>query len=764
MIKNKRFRSVLCLILSVAMLLTLSGGVIAEPVEGELGEEVVEEEEGVIGEIDLSGYEAVTQSGDLTMYVNKETTHFYLENAATGKLWHSVPADIEYDDISKGATVRGTVRSELLISYVNREEMATVEYAQEANSNADAEMTLTMLPNGIRVVYYFYAVGLTIPVEYTLKDGHFFAEVKVDEITEEEEAGFVLIDITVLPAFGAGNWIDEGYLFVPDGCGALVKFNNGIQLSSLYKSMVYGADLSVVAEEQFTYKENIRLPVFGTMVGDKDALMGIITVGDAASSITVLNGHDRCGYNAVSSVFHYRVMQAQRNLFNKRDINLVAEPEYGLGVYQVRYDVLDADKADYIGMAEEYRNYLVEEKGLTKKDAKPMFHLNAIGSFEQDATFLGIIPYTDRVALTTYEECQTIIEDLKNAGITDISLRYTGFSNNGIDNVKLPKAATALKVLGGASKMDALQTYAASNGIDFYPEADLIVFEKNGNGIKSRKHAIRNVFGKIMLQPKYMLSTYVTVLNSAKDAILSPEMFEKVNDRYLASLQKEEFSAVALSTMGEYCYSNFYEDNEQYRATFPQKVEAVLKKYKDAGVKLSFKGGNAFVLPYADVITDVPMNSSNYDIFEKDVPFYQAVLHGYVPYTTKSLPQTADSEVAYLAAVETGSELNYIGIHEDASELFDTEYNHLYGTTWTLWKDVAAEQYAEYMPLLKEIYNQPIVQHEEIADGVFLTGYANGVQVAVNYNAEDVTVQEQTIPAKSFSKCVWKEVTADEEV
>lgn len=763
MLKSKRFRSVLCLILSVAMLLTLSGGVIAEePFEDEFVEEEEELAEGEIGEIDLSGYEVVTQSGDLTMYVNKETAHFYLENAATGKLWHSVPADIEYDEISKGATVRGTVRSELLISYINREEMATVEYAQEANSNADAEITVKTIKNGMRVNYYFYAVGVTIPVEYVLKDGHFYATVMVDEIVEEEEAGFVLIDVTLLPAFGAGNWIDEGYLFVPDGCGALVKFNNGIQLASQYKSMVYGADMSVVAEEKITYKENVRLPVFGTMIGEQDTLMGIITTGDAAASLTVLNGHDRCGYNAVSSVFHYRVMQAQRNLFNKRDINLVAEPEYGLGVYEVRYDVLDADKADYIGMAEEYRNYLVEEKGLTKKGTKPTFHLNAIGSFEQEATFLGIIPYTDRVALTTYEECETIMEDLKAAGITDITLRYTGFSNNGIDNVKLPKAAAPLKVLGGASKMDALQSYTASNGIEFYPEADLIVFEKNGNGIKARKHAIRNVFGKIMYQPKYMLSTYVTVLNSSNDAILSPEMFGMVNDRYLTSLQKEKFSAVALSTLGEYCYSNFYENNEQYRSTFPQKVEAVLKKYKEAGVKLSFKGGNAYVLPYADLITDVPMNSSNYDIFEKDVPFYQAVLHGYVPYTTKSLPQTADSAVAYLSAVETGSELNYIGIHEDASELFDTEYNHLYGTTWTLWKDVAAEQYAEYMPILKEIYDQPIVQHEEIADDVFLTGYANGVQVAVNYTEKDVTVQDQVIPARGFSKCDWKEVTADE--
>ncbi len=769
MVKRKYIRFFLCMILSVALLLTMSGSVFA--VESQDAVVIDDEEETdemvPIDEIELVGYSEVAKSGDLTMYANMENGYFYLENSVTGKQWHSVPIDTDYDEVSKGAATRGKVRSQLMISYINREEMELVEYAQEANSNSDSlqegGVTAKTITNGIRVEYFFPAIGITVPVEYTLKDGLFYANVILGEIKEEPVGTdmYMLIDITVLPAFGAGNWATEGNLLVPDGSGALVGFNNGAKLASGYQSMVYGKDMSVVNDEKVTSTETIRLPVFGTMIGE-DALMGIISKGDGASSITLINGNDRCGYNAIGSIFHYRVMQAQRNIFNKRMIHLVAEPELGIDTYEVRYEALTGEDADYIGIATAYREYLIKEKGLTKQDTTPSFHMDAIGAFEQAATFLGIIPYTEKVPLTTFEQCQTILEDLKTVGIEDISLRYLGWSNNGMENVKLPKNANALKVLGGNKKLDVLKEYTATKGIDLYTDVDLLTFKKNGNGVKDRKDGIRNVFGKITYQPKYMLSTYVTVLNSAKTVYLTPNRIADVATRYLEAMKARELTGVSLSGIGEQCYSDYYEDNAMYRTTYPDMIAKTLQAYKDAGVAMTFDGGNAFVLPYASLITNVPLNSSGYDIFTEDVPFYQAVLHGYIPYTTKSIAQTADPLAIYLSAVESGSELMYIGIYTDAAELFDTAYNHLYGSTWTLWKERAAAQYKEYMPILKKVKDQVIVDHREIAEEVFLTEYADGTQIAVNYNDEAVTVQGQTIPAKGFSECVWEEVSIDE--
>lgn len=768
MMKNKYLRILLCMLLSVALLLAMGATVAAEE-STETEEEIVEEEAGE--EEYVAEYEQLAQSGDLTLNADLKTGHFYIENTATGKKWHSIPEDLEQDEVSKGASTRGTVRSELIVSYVNFAEMATVEYAQEAYSATDciddsgeSAITVKKIENGMRVEYVFPAIGITVPVEYTLKDGNFDASVMVKEIVDDqivEENQYILVDVTVLPAFGAGNWAAEGYLFVPDGCGALIGFNNGIQLSSNYKSMVYGSDMSIIAETQVTYTEAIRLPVFGTVVGD-EALMGIITVGDGASSITAINGHDRCGYNAVSSVFHYRVMQAQYNLFNKRKVNLVARPEYKYDTYSVRYTALSGEDADYVGMANEYRQYLIDEKGLAKQNINPTFHLNAVGAFEQPATFLGIIPYTERVKLTSFEDCQKMLEALKGKGIEDVTLKYIGWSNNGIENAKLPKAANSLGVLGGNKKLAVLQEYVKGQNIELYPEADLMTFQKNGNGVSINKNAVRSVFGKTTYRYKYMLSTYVSELGTDKTVLLSPEKLVDIGGRYLTSLKKQNFSAVSLSTMGEYCYSNFYEKNGQYRAQFPEYVENTLQPYKDAGVKMSFSGGNAYVLPYASMITDVPMNSSGYDIFAEDVPFYQAVLHGYIPYTTKSLPQTADPEAGYLAAVETGTELAYAGIYEDASVLFDTAYDNLYGSNYELWIDKAAGQHAAYAPLQENVKNETIADHSQPVADVYVTEYSNGTKVYVNYNQKAVTVDGVEIDPRSFEYVIAEEVTVNE--
>ena len=43
---------------------------------------------------------------------------------------------------------------------------------------------------------------------------------------------------------------------------------------------------------------------------------------------------------------------------------------------------------------------------------------------------------------------------------------------------------------------------------------------------------------------------------------------------------------------------------------------------------------NAYALPYADHIINVPLSSSKFDIFDAEIPFYQIVMHGVVPYST----------------------------------------------------------------------------------------------------------------------------------
>ena len=565
-----------------------------------------------------------------------------------------------------------------------------------------------------------------------------------------------MASLRVLPAFGAGNWEDEGYLLLPDGSGTLIHFNNQKTMATEYREPIYGANKLVSPESVSTKLETLRVPVFGTRNGE-EALMGIITEGDAVADITFMSGNATCAYNAVSSIYNYRSLSTQYNMYNKRRVAILTDVATDLEAYRVRYYPLSGEDATYIGMANKYREYLIAEKGFKKRDTAPSLHVDFQGMYETPASILGVIPYTKQVPLTTYAQAQTIVEDLRAAGITSISATSTGWSNNGLTNVKIPKAATPLSVLGKAKGFNALQTSMTEFGYGFAPSTDLLSFQKSGNGVAENKHAIRSHFDKVIKQQQYMLSVYITKLGGTKTAHLSSDKLVDVADRYLVSMNKLGLKEIDLGNIGDYCYSNDYTKNTITRTQFTEDIVKVLKKYDEAGIKVTVSGGNAYVLPYVDVVTDVPTHSSGYDLFDEDVPFFQAILHGYVPYTTVSVPQSGNPEFTYLSAVESGTELNYIGIYEDAGELFDTPYNHLYSSTWTLWKDAAAEQYKAYQPLLESVKDKTMKNHYCAAERVYVTQYEGGVTVAVNYTAQPVTVDGHEVPATGF--VTW-EVTA----
>ena len=78
----------------------------------------------------------------------------------------------------------------------------------------------------------------------------------------------ITIDL-LLENFGAASAQENGYLFVPDGSGALIYYNNGKTSRQSYTAQVYGADWSVnfLSDQKPEYDTNlsIKLPVFGAV-------------------------------------------------------------------------------------------------------------------------------------------------------------------------------------------------------------------------------------------------------------------------------------------------------------------------------------------------------------------------------------------------------------------------------------------------------------------------------------------------------------------
>ena len=92
--------------------------------------------------------------------------------------------------------------------------------------------------------------NLSIPVSVTIDGDQLKVRVHTDEINEriedaEDLKNYRLITMNLVQAFGAGRTDEEGYIFVPDGSGAVINFNNGKTSTTVYNSKVYGNDLAV---------------------------------------------------------------------------------------------------------------------------------------------------------------------------------------------------------------------------------------------------------------------------------------------------------------------------------------------------------------------------------------------------------------------------------------------------------------------------------------------------------------------------------------
>lgn len=736
--KNRLLKLICCLL---ALCCCLSVFAVADP-------ETVSELPAIVGvtedtdEYYLVDYEEVASNKHNVLYADLEKGHFALKNRQSGEIWYSTPKDVLIDETTIGAE-RWATYSQLLVEYLYTEDILSAEAVSSTSSQLGAlesgSIKVKKIENGIRVEYYFGDLKVTVPVEYYLSGESLVANIPIGEIDESDEC--LLTSITLLPYFGAGSAAERGQLLIPDGCGALVDFNNGAD-SKVYRSPVYGEDMVVIEELDSSKTETVRLPVFATLKGD-DALMGVITAGDGSASIRAVNGNESRGYNAVSSVCELRNLE-QMIMFkrsgSRRNIaNLTNFPK-GAKDYTVVYTPVSGEKATYVGVAEKYRAYLETEKGLAPKDMNPSVALDIYGAIDVKAAFLGI-EYKKLKALTTFDQAEKILSALEEKGIENVATRYLGWSNYGLLNKKLPVKADALSKLGGNRKFARL----TENNNLLYADVDFLQY-RAGNG----KKAVTNIFGEVAKHTERLRSVFATRLGLDPVKLLSPQYIRPTAEKYLESLKKRGIESVSLSTLGEMCYSNSSKKIGFHRYFFPSEIEKTLKLFKDNEISIALESANAFAAVYADRIYEAPTLCSGYDMFDREIPFYQIVFHGLIPMTTAPMAASQDSKVNLLKAAESGSELLWGAMYEDSSVLTGTRYEHLYSTQYNLWLDGAAEKIIRYQSLLDRVHDKKIIAHTEMAPNVMKTTFEGGTEVIVNYGENGATVDGLNIPALDY--------------
>lgn len=693
-------------------------------------------------------FEKVCENDNLVLLFNKNDGVVGIQEKDSGRTWWSNPIDRAEDPKAKG------IQKMQLASQLMVECMDQTGNLKKINSSVSSikENGMEYAAQGMRlkVVYRFPEEGLVIPLEYQLQKDSLTVRILASQIRENEK--LKIINISLLPFMGAGGVKDSGYMLVPDGSGALIQFNNGKAGGDYYSQRIYGKDPILRTTTLSNVEQEARLPVFGIKNRD-GAMLAVISEGEALGTVKAYVSGMETSYNNVFCEFRIREIDSFRMLdrtWAAKDIYRAAKQKTQLDTLAIKFFFMGGQRSDYSGMAQKFREYLREEKGLKKQEdlGSPPLFVNLTGGILKQKHFLGI-PYKAQEALTTYPQSIEILKTLRDMGVEKIVFRYSGWTKAGVSNSILPVETEISSLLGGEKKYKQLVNYVKEAGVDFYPEVDLVKFSKSGRGYSIYADSAKTVAKTPALQFLFKLNTFRQRGDVRPWYLLSPGKWKEAALRMIRSNSKY-WSGLSLKTLGDTVYSDCSKNFIDRGTAVKMSVEA-LDQVRKKSLPIAFENPNAYALPYSSHLFGISPWSSNFDIEDETVPFYQMVLHGYQWYSVPELNLSSDPELLFLKAIETGSSLYYSWTYKPYTASKKAGYTQNFSPDFRGWLDHAVEKYKSASSILAQTADQAMVKHEKMEEGVYRTLYENGLAVYVNYNNHAVSVNGMEIGPRNYA-------------
>ena len=636
------------------------------------------------------------------------------------------------------------------------------EWNNYAHSIRKGGMTYELLKDGsgVKFIFAFPIANVIVPVQYRIVDGAFQAEILNNEIKSVGENPYRIVSIKLLPYFGAANQSTDGELLIPDGSGALIKFNNGKNHNDIiyYNAPVYGKNITLTQDKAEPVKEQANLPIFGSKWVGKDgkadsAFLGVIISGDSSANIVASTSDKISSYNmihATANMAEYVHNKVDGSVFAGQSTNIMAISDNLLSQenFAVRYYFLGGEDANYVGMAEQYREHL-EKVNQLKKTAladKKYLVLDLVGAVSIEKYVFGI-KQPVVTALTSYNDVVTIVKELKAEGVDNLVINYIGALNGGLNNMMYSSVKTE-SVLGSEKDFRAMIDYLNQEGVLFFLETNPVDIYNNGNGYDNNADTTKTFFNKYAFQYNYVLDSEQK--STERWHILHPAKVSGFVDKFATSAQSNNIGGISLDRLGEVLYTDYADDVPSTTRSHSLGFwKEALKIADEKSNNLLVHGGNAYTLAYADVIADIANGSSDYDMEDATVPFYQIAFQGSTVLAPSAFNMSVDYERELLRVLENGTNLKYNLIYGDVDQLVGTEYNTMVSYSYTRWKEKIVAQYKTLQDATAQFAGKEIIGHEIVDLDVTVTEYENG-KVVVNYRSEAYTYEGTEIPAKHY--------------
>lgn len=545
--------------------------------------------------------------------------------------------------------------------------------------------------------------------------------------------------------------VEEGYLFVPDGAGALMKMNTYNSKVPDYIRGFYDNDFYTDYYYLPEYAQELMMPVYGMLyVSGTREPFGFLSIVESGADTTVLEAMLASGevgvgrqYNKIYTTYdvsQYEWVPVFGEYSDNKSTYLVLAPETETD-FIVRY-LLYGEEVSYYRMAKDYQSYLLDGVQPQHYATEASVYLEAIGTLSLEERFLGI-PYDTTYSMTTYTELTGILTELQDMNLT---VSYLGVFDGGL-NHKLMRKGKLTSANGSSKELAALKETAKAQNIPLYLETDFLRVYSGGNGFSSRRHGLQD-YKEVVERYGFSPATgmYRQYTNHYK--LLNPNYLVDTVQDFLSSADGND--SYYLKGLASQYYADYSKRNYVSPADAQSLIVQAIESFP-AGTQLAFDNPRADRLIYGSLAVDVSRESSDYSTFYATIPFRQLVMNGMLSYTTTSANNNSDSlSYILLQAVELGAQPKFLITAKNVDVLRDSRYSYLFSTQYEYLKEDIHWIYEQYEAAKKVIGEARITDHRMLEPGVYRTEYANGTTVIVNYNGMAAYYEDQRVEPENF--------------
>ena len=686
----------------------------------------------VVSQFTTEGFKKVGETNELVIYLNHKEAALRILNKATGYLWGAVALE-EAEGLNSSWRCYG---NGLVSIECFNEEGAECRVSIGKDGSAEYEI----LDDGLICSASFEEQGISFQVKVMWEGSKISMELVEGSLMEgQNESPYSLKSMTFLPFLGS-SYSDsiQGYIFIPDGSGALIRYCQPANYSSTYASRIYGVDygiasLASTADNYARAEAQILMPVYGMVHGAyQNGFLAVVDSGAEYATILATPAQTNNPYNWAAARFEFR-QKYVKNINRKEGAGANVPQEFPNEVLpKISFYFTEGEQANYDGMAVMYRQMLIEQGVLTplhlEEPVVPL-QLEVLGADKKE-NFL----WDTTTVFTTTQQAEAIRKSLAESGITNLDMVYLCYTKNNECGKRI------LSAVGSDEAFEQLQHSISENGGSLYFYMDPIT--ANEDQITLRTEAANTISRMEIKWIKAAASftspyTYLYRLSEAENRIMN-------------AVDQEYGADFAIAEITNKLYGDFTSGKEMTRKESLAKILTMISEVA-ANRKVAMYQPNQYLWQFADKTFNMPVSNSQI-IYESDsVPFVQIVLSGCMEMYGNPINTSSYSTERLLRQIEYGMAPAFTVTGCESTALYNTAQERYSSTCYSDWKPQIMEAYGIVSAGLSEVWGHSMISHECLQTGVIRVEYDNGVQIYLNYTDHSVIVDGVTVESGWFT-------------